>query len=123
MAQRLCQLVKLLAVLAIFVPASASIARASCGDYLSHDAGLPNTRTAQPSEKQAPAPQPCHGPQCSSRQVPPLIPVAPAPSVRDWPVVMTVFVDLPQHTSGHRMGEFSFGIPSHSPSDIFHPPR
>lgn len=123
MARLRYQLLGFLGALAVFALTGEDVARGSCGDYLTHGVANSSVKKPRPIDQPAWPPEACHGPNCSRRESPPQVPVAPAPTLRDWPAAMTAPVEPPAivyHESGH---ERSSAFSSQSPSDIFHPPR
>ncbi len=123
MARLRYQLLGFVGALAVFALAGGGTARGSCGDYLTHGVANPSVDRPQSSNQPAPPPEPCHGPNCSRHESPPLVPVAPAPTLRDWPAAVTAPVKPPNLVHLESICELSFSLQSHFPSDIFHPPR
>src|SRR5688572_24240956 len=101
---------------------SPSRAAAECGDYVHIATDTPDTTKPQPLLPR----QPCDGPSCSQRKLPPIAPLtAPSTGV---PVLKSFAEMLPLgDTSEARHGCFaiqeSLTLPDPFPSSIFHPPR
>lgn len=114
----------------LFAP---EIAQASCGSYVTlHSPAKNVTQTVDPQisfEQTLPAhdsgrPQPCSGPNCSSR---PLIPPLPAvSSVRitgDEATCISAFTLTAETSSAPLAENLSAPLPLQLPRSIFHPPR
>jgi hypothetical protein len=112
-----CRLPLVAAALLLLLAAPAG-ARAACGDYL--HVGDDH----QPANPAQPAPKPCHGPNCSQRQLPEL-PLAPVPTTTFsddfcWVAISTSAEAQPRSAWPHTA---DVHIVIHTPADIFHPPR
>jgi hypothetical protein len=102
------------------VAASPKRAEASCGNYV-HIAA-PGEEDSAP----APMPKPCDGPNCSSRQTPPVSPLS-APVV-EWDASKSVArlageVVPANESKTYRAARSTLLLPDPVRSSIFHPPR
>ncbi len=108
-----------------------SVARASCGDYvtvrLPHAAGA--ATAGHPPEMPVPMPgathKPCHGPNCSgdpNAPQPLSLPTVTSPAPSEWGWLSVVPPPVPPH-AGACLADLSAPRPTHLASGIFHPPR
>jgi hypothetical protein len=106
---------------------SAGRASAECGDYvtvLTGQAARSDTGTPGQTETPAPTRPPCHGPNCSGRDFPPLAPVVPiGPSVKELTQDLAP-VGSPDPDPGSTFDRDSAtGRPIQRAFSVFHPPR
>src|SRR5438552_493054 len=103
---------------------SAQVARASCGDYLMPHAATPAVPSSAQQQPPPPMPQPCHGPNCSQREQPPVLPpVLPAPVERDRQAALATLTEIPSPQFRDLPVETPVSFSRTVLSDIFHPPR